>query len=326
FKAKVKAKAYKAVERSGLVWAFMGDEANMPGLPDIEVTTLPEDDIEITFVLRESNWLQGAEGEFDTSHIGFLHFGTVGGSELEAGDANRFAVANRAPEYKAEETDYGYAYAAYRAADEGETYWRFGQFLYPFWTMPPISSIDKNILTRAYVPIDDENCMIVVVEKKGVIADQEKTGGARPPGHPGAALPSAFLPNTTDWMGRWRLRENRANDYLIDRDMQRSENYTGMLGFVLQDQMITESMEPIVDRTNEHLAPSDIMITRVRRTLVRAAKAYVEGGALPPCAADPALFDGARGGFFVEKDNVTWLDAYQGQIEAAPLRRTKAAQ
>jgi hypothetical protein len=186
--------------------------------------------------------------------------------------------------------------------------------------MPPIASIDRNILTRAYVPIDDDNSMIVIIEKKGVISDQEQKGAARNPGHPGDALPSAYLPNTTDWNGRWRLVENRANDYLFDRDMQRTQNYSGVLGFVLQDQLVTESMEPNVDRTHEHLAPSDIMITRVRRQLLRAAAEFGASGKLPPSASDPALFAAARGGFFVEKDSVAWLDAYRDQIAAAPVR------
>ena len=134
--------------------------------------------------------------------------------------------------------------------------------------MPPIASIDKNILTRAYLPIDDENSMIVIIEKKDVMSNEVPAGGKRHPGHPGAAVSGEYLPSTTGWDGRWRLLEYRANDYLIDREMQRTQNYFGMLGFVLQDQMVTENMEPIVDRTIEHLAPSDIMITRVRRRRV----------------------------------------------------------
>ena len=33
FKHKVHAKAYKTAERNGLVWVFMGDQANVPALP-----------------------------------------------------------------------------------------------------------------------------------------------------------------------------------------------------------------------------------------------------------------------------------------------------
>ena len=317
FKHKVHAKAYKAVERNGVVYVYMGDQSRIPELPHIESTLLPEAQVEVYFIHRESNWLQGTEGELDTSHIGFLHFGSLGKGQMAGQGENKFAVANRAPEYKSLETDFGYMYAAYRPAEADETYWRFGQFLFPFWTMPPIGHIRQNLLTRAYVPIDDENCMIVVIEKKGIIED---TPGPLPKGHPGGAFdPNSYLPNTTDWMGRWRLKESRANDYLIDRERQRSECYTGMDTFVLQDQMITESMGEIVDRTMEHLAPSDVMITRVRRCLVRAAQDYMKDKTLPANATDATHFASVRGGFFVAKSNIEWTEAYQTQVDNAPL-------
>ncbi len=317
FKHKVHAKTYKAVERNGVVYVYMGDQSRIPELPQIESTLLPEDQVDVHFILRESNWLQGTEGELDTSHIGFLHLGSLGKNQMAGQGENRFAVANRAPEYKSLETDFGYMYAAYRPAEADETYWRFGQFLFPFWTMPPIGHIRQNLLTRAYVPIDDENCMIVIIEKKDII---ERPAGPLPAGHPGEAFDqNSYLPNTTDWLGRWRLKENRANDYLIDRERQRNECYTGMDTFVLQDQMITESMGEIVDRTMEHLAPSDVMITRVRRCLVRAAQDYAKDKTLPANATDASHFASVRGGFFVEKSNVDWTEAYKSQVDSAPL-------
>ena len=320
FKHKVHAKTYKSAERNGLIWVYMGDQQDVPELPPIEATLLPEDAVDIHFIHRESNWLQGTEGELDTSHIGFLHFGSMGKHDKTGRAENRFALANRAPEYESQETDYGYAYAAYRPADEGETYWRFGQFLFPFWTMPPISSMDRNLLTRAYVPIDDENCMIVVVEKKGIL--QTETGEdvkKRPKGHPGGAHDHEYLPRTTDWQGRWKLTANRDNDYLIDREMQRDDNYTGLLGFILQDQMVTESMEPIVDRTMEHLAPSDVMITRTRRCLVKAATEFSKDGTLPKSARTPDTFSRVRGGYFVADDKIDWQDAYASEVAETPL-------
>ena len=89
--------------------------------------------------------------------------------------------------------------------------------------------------------------------------------------------------------------------------------------FVLQDQMITESMGDIVDRNMEHLAPSDVMITRVRRCLVRAAQEYAKSGTLPPNAGDARIFEGVRGGFFVAKSSVDWVEAYRAQVANAPL-------
>jgi hypothetical protein len=63
-----------------------------------------------------------------------------------------------------------------------------------------------------------------------------------------------MLPNTTDWLGRDRLPQNAANDYLIDREKQRRrDDYTRIPGIHQQDQAVTESMGPIYDRCQEHL-------------------------------------------------------------------------
>ena len=76
FKDRITAKAYRTVERNGLIWVYMGQRQSAPPpLPEIEATLLPESEVNITFAQRECNWLQALEGEIDTSHFGFLHAG-----------------------------------------------------------------------------------------------------------------------------------------------------------------------------------------------------------------------------------------------------------
>ena len=66
----------------------------------------------------------------------------------------------------------------------------------------------------------------------------------------GTGRGNKLLPNTTDWLGRWRMADNEANDWGMDREAQRSNAiYSGIDGIHLQDQAITESMGPIVDHT-----------------------------------------------------------------------------
>ena len=166
FKHKVHAKAYKAGECNGLIWVFMGDQENVPELPPIEATLVPEDKMNINFQYRECNWLQAVEGELDTSHLGFLHFGTVGTEHFVEGDPNSHTVTNRAPEYATNDTDYGFMYGAHRDAEDGAKYWRVAHFLFPCWTMPPLNPLEIDFAVRAYVPMDDENTMMVVMMHK----------------------------------------------------------------------------------------------------------------------------------------------------------------
>jgi hypothetical protein len=51
--------------------------------------------------------------------------------------------------------------------------------------------------------------------------------------------------------------------------------------------MVTESMGPIYDRTQERLGTSDKAIIRMRRRLIAAAKSVAEGG--EPPAVEPDL-------------------------------------
>ena len=61
----------------------------------------------------------------------------------------------------------------------------------------------------------------------------------------GTGRGNKFLPNTTDWLGRWRLAANTSNDWGMNRAAQRNNAiYSGIDGIHLQDQAITESMGP----------------------------------------------------------------------------------
>ena len=131
-------------------------------------------------------------------------------------------------------------------------------------------------------------------------------------------------PNGTDWFGRWRPVQSAANDYLIDREAQRSDEiYTGITHIAMQDQAITESMGAIVDHSFEHLAPSDQMITRTRRRLLIAARALRERGATPPCVDTPEIFRQVRSGEAVLAED-DWQSAYRDRLAHA-VRAVRAA-
>jgi phthalate 4,5-dioxygenase len=322
YKHKVKAKAYKVAERNGLVWVYMGERAAAPPLPGIEASLLPEDELQIVFAQRECNWLQALEGDIDTSHFGFLHAGSVDAGDIPADNLIRWTVANRAPEYHVADTEWGTMYAAHRPAEPGQTYWRFANFLLPFWTQTPQGAFDR-VGGRAWVPMDDTHTMLVSLSWKGLPAARAALSNSRV--LPGSRLAMDFVPNTTDWYGRWRLAGNAANDWLIDREAQKNGGiYTGITGIQAQDQAVTESMGAITDHDFEHLGPSDRMITRTRRRLLRAARALRKDGAVPPGVDDPGIFVNVRSGDFLADETIAWRDAYDRQMRTA-LRPLAAA-
>jgi phthalate 4,5-dioxygenase oxygenase subunit len=330
FSRKVKAKAYRVIERSGLLWVYMGSR-EAPSLPALDILDIPDDEIGVSLIQRDCNYLQAMEGDIDTSHFGVLHAGHVDPDDVAEDDPFRHTIATRAPEYHVADSAWGTQYAAYRPAGAGRTYWRFGNFMFPFRGQQPSSEFDRNINARAWVPLDDEHTMFVFLWwKRGVTAmtqSQVTFKDGRPIG--GTSRGNKFLPNTSDWLGRFRLAANPQNDWGIDRTAQHEGViYSGIEGIHLQDQAITESMGPITDHTFEHLAPSDQMITRTRRRLLIAARALRDKAVLPPGVEDPDVFRGARSGYFVSDDTSSWQEIYAKQLAASvrPPDSSRAAE
>jgi phenylpropionate dioxygenase-like ring-hydroxylating dioxygenase large terminal subunit len=314
FAAKVRAKAYKAAERNGVVYVYMGAVAEAPPLPDIAATHIPEDEATITFALRECNWLQGLEGDIDTSHLNFLHYGAASPADFAPTDAARFGQLRRDPEYRVDDHELGTYYGAYRPAENGDTYWRIAHFLFPCWTLAPFIDFNHYRIARAWVPLDDTHMMFVMIGPKagsGSVGPTERV-----------------LPNTTDWLGRYRLAQTAANDYGIDRAAQRTRSFTGIEGIHQQDQAATESMGAITDFSVEHLAASDRMLTATRRRLLNAAKALAEQGIAPP-GSSPAgaeTYGRMRGGYFLAPETRPWPEVYHRQLATLGPGTAEAAE
>ncbi len=301
FRTKVKAAAYPARERGGILWAYLGPRDEPPALPDLEPNMLADDQVVLTAIQRECNWLQGLEGDVDTSHLGFLHLGAIDPENTTPGTFAHYTVKDRAPRYSVVDTDYGAMYGAYRPADAGRLYWRIAQFLFPFYAMIPTGVLGLQVLTRAWVPMDDEHMLFFSMGSRASVAALSRAPARTRPGED-------LLPNTTDWYGRFRMVPNASNDYRIDRDKQRRRlDFTGIPGIHTQDQAITESMGPIYDRTREHLGTSDVMVIRVRRRLMEAARALAERGLTPPGVDRPEVYRVRSGGAFLP-EGTDWLD------------------
>jgi hypothetical protein len=167
--------------------------------------------------------------------------------------------------------------------------------------MIPTGVLGLQRWVRAWVPMDDEHMMFFSMHALDVLRSA--------PSGRGGQRPVPLLPNTSDWLGRFRQVQDASNDYQIDRDKQRrGEDYTGIAGIHQQDQAITESMGPIFDRAAEHLGTSDVMVIRVRRRLLDAARALRDRGVTPPGVEEPEVYRVRSGGFFLEEGG-DWIEA-----------------
>jgi len=312
---KVKARAYRAAERNGLVYVYMGEREEAPPLPSIEALEGPPEEMAVFCRMRECNWLQALEGDIDTAHFTFLHVGKVEADDVDPNHMERFQLIERAAQYHVRTADWGTMYTAYRPAQPGHYYYRFAHMVMPFWTLFPNGPLATNIMAQGWVPMDDTHTMVFTVMWKGAIPPLliNKAGEQLP--H--LVRQSPMQPNTTDWFGRWRTVASAANDYLIDREAQRTVSYSGIDGLFPQDSAMTESMGEITDRSLEHLVPSDRMIVMTRRRLYEAAWALREHGTPPPLVDDPGSSATVRSGEVIAAANRDWLEIYEGSLAEA---------
>jgi phthalate 4,5-dioxygenase len=83
---------------------------------------------------------------------------------------------------------------------------------------------------------------------------------------------------------------NADNDYFIDRELQRTQNFTGIQVIRTQDTAMTESMGGIVDRPQEHLGTMDVAIIAARRRLLQMAR-DLQHGIEPTVALQPEIYN-----------------------------------
>ncbi|HXP94613.1 MAG TPA: hypothetical protein VN905_14160 [Candidatus Binatia bacterium] len=296
--------AYFTWEGGGIVWAYLGPASSLPAPPDYELVRVPVTHRAATKNHQACNWLQVIEGAVDSVHFGFLH-----NSDIKAK-----ALYNPVPEIEFEKTEYGLAGAAIHRLDGQSTYARTFHFVMPSHSIRGRTHAwngrrEKipHISGQIAVPIDDENCWLYsyihsqtldVPMTSEFVAARWATAGRGP----------------NDVLPGYRLKRNKANDYLVDRQLQKTTSFSGIEGTNTQDVAIQEGMGAILDRSKEHLAQSDRVIIAFRQLLLEAIEA-VEHGELPR-GVDPSSYRNVRGGDLIIPSAADWREALSGELAA----------
>ena len=271
FKDKVFAPAYPTLEAGGIIWAYLGPPERRPPAPAFAWTRMPATHRQVSKVIQESNWLQGLEGGIDTSHAPIMHRLLTSESTRPGFKPDNPFVRGKAPTLAVDITDYGYRYAGIRPLDEARMHVRTYHFILPFHQIRPSRSESGVPLVagHTWVPIDDENTMVYNWEYSTTdapLTDEDRLERRLGNG-----------PLDVD-QSTFRSKRNRRNNYLIDRQVQKTETFTGIDGINVQDRAIQESMGAIVDRSREHLGPADRAVIQARRLLVETVRTVAEGG------------------------------------------------
>jgi phthalate 4,5-dioxygenase len=312
-------KAYPVVEQAGVLWAYMGPSDLTPELPDFEFMHVPDDHLYASWSTQGCNFAQAIEGGIDTAHSIFLHSTLESHRKLEefkkstamtngSGSIPQGRYRNRdnPPQLHSVDTDFGVLVGGRYISGEAEDYWRFNLFYMPFYTSPPGGAGSK--LVHAFVPVDDVTTarwsFTYNLEKPHAYRDVMAMRG-------GSGVHVALVPGT-----HTPLRV-RANNYLIDRDEQRTLSFTGIGGIGEQDFAVQEGMGVIVDRRRERLGVSDGGIMQMRRRLLKAAD-DLEEGVEPREASHGSVYRVHAGDTMLAADVASWPDDPKSKAALAP--------
>jgi hypothetical protein len=231
------------------------------------------------------------------------------------GNRNTMRNSDPSPQIDVYPTNYGYSYVSTRKLNEDERYIRIYQYVMPFQQMRGDVTDDAGRRSQVpkidghfWVPIDDYqthvwNWMYGIDQDARItpeFAEKDETRAGRGK--------DDYIPGT------FKLKSNPANDHLIDRKLQKTKTYSGIVGVGTQDIAVQEGMEPIVDRSKEHLTWTDKAIMTMRRMMLDATRA-VERGEDPP-GLDPATHSTIRPFDTVIKAGVDWRQELSSELAA----------
>ena len=276
FCKKIKLAAYECIERGDVIWIYMGPPDHKPAAPNFEWATVPPTHRFVSKRTQECNWLQALEGGIDSVHVSFLHRHDLRSDPLHISQGAEFTRDTDA-RFEVIETRGGMVIGVRRPATAHQLYWRITQWVMPFHTMiPPYG--DNALNGHAFVPIDDENCMVWCFTHHPTRPlsthelDTMRQGG----GIHVKLLANSFRPVV-----------NKDNDYMVDRMAQKHhKSYSGVKGIAMQDAAIQESCGPIQDRSKENLVSTDNGVIMARARLRKGARAVMQGEV--PDGLDPA--------------------------------------
>lgn len=292
---RVRQRSYPVLEKSGILFAWLGEEGQAPPFPEgFDCFAAPGTHTFAFKGLWHCNWLQAFEVGIDPAHPSFLHrflndaaLEAVGenaaGKQFRSASAGEIAGEKwpmsrimrefHRPEISFEAKPWGLQLTALRSMTEELTHVRVTHAIFPHTFVIPLS--ETLTITQMHVPVDDERTYwyAIFTSFAGPV-DKEAMRNQR--------LQFISLPDYVPKSGRH-------NNWGFDADEQRSRTYLGMgeEDINVHDQWAVESMGAIQDRTREHLGTSDKVIMANRRMLLQAIEA-VQAGGQAPGVADPA--------------------------------------
>ena len=334
---RVRQRSYPVLERSGILFAWLGEQASAPPFPQFDCFAAPASHTFAFKGLWHCNWLQAFEVGIDPAHPSFLHrflndepldaIGqNAGGKQFRSASAGNFGGERwpmtrimrefHQPEISFEHTPWGMQLTALRPMTQELTHVRVTQAIFPHTFVIPLS--ETMTITQMQVAVDDTHTYwySIFTSFAGAV-DKEAMRAQR---QPYIELPD-YLP-----------KSGRHNRWGFNPEEQRTRTFLGMGedDINVHDQWAVESMGAIQDRTREHLGTTDKVIMAHRKMLLKAIESVQAGGSAPGVA------DASAAAQMVGPDTVDgiapagawpawWKEQVRAKREGAPWTNKSAA-
>ena len=259
FRARKKQPAFPTVEKSGLIWTYIGPQEHQP--PFREFAADAEDLHRLVIRINvKCNWLALWEGGLDSSHVSVLHtnqarpsWAQSRGITEKATDVDFKAMDDTAPSFEVEDTFFGYHYAAIREeAGNPNRNVRITPAIMPYGRIIAGPLFDFLVFE---VPDDDYSTSTFITMYSTNPIDKESTFKLL-----GLDDERYWSEDDPNYKGSWD------NNFFQDRDGM-TTNWTGFKGIEIEDANIGLSYGPLYDRSKENLVPADVAVVRIRRRL-----------------------------------------------------------
>lgn len=309
FKDRVRARAHPVYEAGGIVWTYLGPPGTEPPKMTFDWMSLPAGHRMIQKAREECNWAQCLEGVIDSAHSGFLHSNVIkpvpGENSIIPEDQGntRRPSDDLAPRMEAENTAYGFHYAAIRKPlidPESRDYVRVTLFIAPFIALFP-GPLGWTSM-QMFVPMDDEHTMFHFIQARHDKPIDQLTRERR------AARSGMVLGVDVDPLDYRKIR-TRDNNWLQDRTEMEAGSFSGIHGVNNEDIAMQESMGPIFDRRREHLGTSDVAVIRMRRIMLDGVRRFIDEGAPPVGLAERVAYEALRAGERMVSHGERWQEA-----------------
>jgi phthalate 4,5-dioxygenase oxygenase subunit len=316
--------SYPVQERSGVLFAWLGEVGKQPPLPNFDCFAAPNSHVFAFKGLWHCNWLQAFEVGLDPAHTSFLHrflndaplegvglnaagkqfrSASVGDVAGEQWPMTRVMREFHRPDISFEPRPWGLQITTLRPMTPELTHVRVTHGIFPSTFVIPLSS--TLTITQMHVPVDDTRTYwYAFFTSFAQAVDKEAMRAQR--------LQYITLPD-------YLPKAGRHNSWGFNPDEQRTSTFLGMGedDINVHDQWAVESMGAIQDRTREHLGSSDKIIMANRRQLLAAIDSVRQGGTAPG-VADASLALQMKGPDTVDgiAPAGTWSSWWQAQAQA----------